>query len=359
MPKQQLALADLSPIVEPLARFYEQSARSLPWRKNKDPYRVWVSEIMLQQTRVETVIPYFERFMKRLPTVTDLAEVSEEELVKLWEGLGYYRRVHAMQAAARVIVGEHGGVFPSEYDAILALPGVGPYTAGAIGSIAFSLPTPAVDGNVIRVLARLTEDGRTPEDASLKKDFTEALSSIYPVGECAGILTQSLMELGATVCVPNGAPKCDVCPLGDLCRAKANETQLLYPQKAQKKARRMEKMTVFLLVSDEKVALSKRGAGLLSGMWEFPNCADMLDIKEAENALSTRGIELISVVDARQKRHIFTHVEWEMQGYLVMCKNRISKYEWFSNEELRERISLPTAFRKWMTALPEHLESFI
>ena len=209
-------MEELKRIVEPLVQWYHENKRDLPWRKTKDPYRIWVSEIMLQQTRVEAVKPYYERFLLTLPTVKDLAEADEETILKLWEGLGYYSRVRNMQKAAIQVMEEHGGSFPADQKALLKLKGIGPYTAGAVGSIAFSLPIPAVDGNVLRVMSRITADAADISLQATKKEWEERLTEIMPT-DCPGDMNQALMELGATVCLPNGTPKCGICPVRKYC----------------------------------------------------------------------------------------------------------------------------------------------
>ena len=226
-----------SQLPDRLLPWYKQHKRELPWRQDREPYHVWLSEIMLQQTRVEAVRGYYARFLQALPTVEALAQAPAEQLNKLWEGLGYYSRVRNLQKAAQQIMELHGGQFPRQYDQIRALAGIGDYTAGAIGSICFDWPTPAVDGNVLRVCSRLTADPAPIDDLKTKRDLTAALAEIYPQGRC-GDFTQALMELGATVCAPNGAPKCDCCPLADLCTANREGTQLQYPVKAKKNPRK-------------------------------------------------------------------------------------------------------------------------
>lgn len=337
---------DLESIVFPLLDWYDANKRVLPWRRNTDPYRVWVSEIMLQQTRVDTVIPYYERFLNCLPDIQRLAAAPEEELLKLWEGLGYYSRVRNMQKAARVIVDTFGGVFPDTYQGILSLPGIGPYTAGAIASIAFELPVPAVDGNVMRVLSRVTASGADIADPAVKKQMTAALAEIYPTGRC-GDFTQSLMELGAIVCLPNGAPLCDRCPLSGMCRAFQSGRQLDYPVQAPKPERRKEYKTVLLLSCGERVAVRQRPAGgLLGGLWEFPSLDGKADDAEIEKYLSGLGAEPLSVEYAGAKRHIFTHIEWQMEAFRVRCAVAAEDFRWVSREELDAQIPLPTAFKK-------------
>lgn len=335
--------------VQPLLDWYRQNARNLPWRKDKDPYRIWVSEIMLQQTRVDTVIPYYERFLKELPTIQSLAKAPEEKLMKLWEGLGYYSRVRNMQKAAVKICQEYNGTFPEQFEDIRALPGIGAYTAGAISSIAFNKPTPAVDGNVLRVAARLTGNQTDIGDLKLKAQITDDLAAVYPAGHC-GDYTQSLMELGALICLPNQMPKCELCPLLNICYAKQNNMQLQLPVKAGKDVRRKESKTVFLLVCGEKVAIRKREAGgLLGGLWEFPNIEGKADRTEVDAWLTEKGLTALTVAEAAEKKHIFTHIEWDMRCYIVFCENTNSEFIWVTSGMLKENISLPTAFRKFLS----------
>lgn len=332
-----------------LLAWYDEGHRELPWRSNPAPYWVWVSEIMLQQTRVEAVKPYFARFMQVLPTIKDLAEAEEELLMKLWEGLGYYRRVRNLQAAAKEIMKEFDGEMPRSYPLIRSLPGIGEYTAGAIASIAFGIPRPAVDGNVLRVLSRVCEDERDILKQPIKKDMTRALLEIYPKDR-AGDFTQSLMELGAMVCVPNGAPKCEECPLNDLCLAHLHGSADIIPVKTAKKPRKVETMTVFLLNHKDKWAVHKRGnEGLLAGLWEFPNQNGFLKEEEAKAQLKEWGIEAGELSFAGKKKHIFTHIEWQMQVCMADCeKAEKTPFLWVTKEQLSGEIALPTAFKKVM-----------
>ena len=249
--------------------WYRENRRALPWRETNDPYRIWVSEIMLQQPRVEAVKGYYARFLAALPDIESLARCDDERLHKLWEGLGYYSRVRNLKKAAGVILERHGGVFPADPDAVRALPGIGDYTAGAVCSIAFSLPTPAVDGNVLRVLSRLRCDAEPIDLPAVKKRGSRELAEIYPA-DCPGEFTQALMELGATVCVPNGEPKCAVCPCRSFCEGQTRWQEL--PVKLPKKAKKQEDRTGFVLRCGERYAIEKRpGKGLLAGLWQFPN----------------------------------------------------------------------------------------
>ncbi len=337
----------LGGIVEPLLSWYGANARPLPWRASAEPYGVWVSEIMLQQTQAETVIPYYLRFMRALPDIKSLAEAKEDALMKLWEGLGYYARARNMQKAARVITERHGGIFPENHADILALPGVGPYTAGAIASICFGEAVPAVDGNVLRVVARLTDDARDITLPATRKAFSEMLADIYPERR-SGDFMQSLMELGAVVCLPNGAPKCAVCPLCAVCRAYAAGKQLCLPVKAQKPPRRKEDVTVFIMRCNGSVAVQKRPAGkLLGGMWEYPNACGALNEEEAARLLAEWGVKAESITKSVRKKHIFTHIEWDMSSYIVDCENAPQPFVWTPKEALITDIALPSAFRSF------------
>lgn len=337
----------LRKIVDPLLNWYEQNARDLPWRKDKDPYHIWVSEIMLQQTRVETVIPYYERFLKEFPTIQSLAYAPEEKLLKLWEGLGYYSRARNMQRAAVLICEAYNGVFPEKYEEIRSLPGIGAYTAGAISSIAFNQPTPAVDGNVLRVITRLTGNQTDIKNPALKDQFTADLAAVYPAGRC-GDFTQSLMELGALICLPNQMPKCSSCPLADFCFANQHHMQLQLPVKAEKEARKKETKTVLLIVCGDRVAIRKRKAGgLLGGLWEFPNIDGKVSEQEIAEWLLEKGLTVKEIAKAAEKKHIFTHIEWDMHCFAVVCGNTNSEFVWVTSDELKA-YSLPTAFRKFL-----------
>lgn len=333
-----------SSLPELLLPWYELNKRELPWRQDREPYHVWLSEIMLQQTRVEAVKGYYERFLRRLPTVESLAEADPEELNKLWEGLGYYSRVRNLQKAAKQIV-ELGG-FPREHKEILKLSGIGDYTAGAIGSICFELPTPAVDGNVLRVCSRLTADFSPIDKSQTKKDLTANLAKVYPKGRC-GDFTQALMELGATVCVPNGAPKCEVCPLSHICLARRDGLTGELPVKTPKKPRKQEDLTVFILECAGCFALHKRAkTGLLAGLWEFPHVPGTLDAEQALEQLNIWGIEPEEILRSSDKIHIFTHIQWNMHGWYIRCGNTNS-FVWAKEHELDDVYALPTAFRQF------------
>jgi len=284
-----------------------------------------VSEIMLQQTRVEAVKPFFERFTKRLPDIKALAECPEDELLKLWEGLGYYNRVRNMQKAAIQVMEEYNGELPADYELLLKLKGIGTYTAGAIASIAYQIPVPAVDGNVLRILTRVAEDDTDIMKPSFRKQVEEQLTA-YMQSDAfesvqAGVFNQALMELGATVCVPNGAPNCEVCPWGNLCLARKHNRISELPVKSKAKERRIEKRTVFVLRDGERVAIRKRAEkGLLAGLYELPNIEGHLSQEEALSYVKELGVSPIRIQKLAEAKHIFSHVEWQMKGYAVLIE---------------------------------------
>lgn len=328
--------------IKPLILWYRENCRALPFRETADPYHIWVSEIMLQQTRVSAAIPYFERFVKELPTIQALSECDEEKLLKLWQGLGYYNRVRNLQKGARIVCEKFGGSLPQDYDALRSITGIGDYTAGAIGSIAFGLKTPAVDGNVLRVVSRIVADERDVTDVSLRREYAELLRPLMPDGE-ESEFTQALMELGALVCVPNGAPQCQLCPLSEFCAAKRLGKMDVIPVKSSKKARRAEERAVYLLFDEAgRVLLHKRSArGLLAGLWEFPNY-----LSAEEKPAFIRSIKLCKTISAK---HIFSHVEWHMQGYVgTVVDLPQGDYVFASLAELSEKYAVPGAFSAFL-----------
>lgn len=335
-------------IVEPLLTWYRQNARTLPWREEPTPYRVWISEIMLQQTRVEAVKPYFARFLDALPTVPALAQAPEQQLMKLWEGLGYYSRARNLQRAARVMVEQFDGTLPPGYESLLKLPGIGPYTAGAIASIAYGIPVPAVDGNVLRVVMRLIAGWDDIADPNVKRDVAQRMARVLPK-DCPGDFNQAMMELGATVCVPGGEPKCLVCPLNALCEGYRQGVARELPIKAKKKARRVEERTVFLLVCDGELGIRRRPTtGLLAGMWEIPSAEGKRNLEGAMEQLQEWGVQPQEVKLMPAAKHIFSHVEWHMTGYWVDLKARPEGFTWVGRETLQQEYALPSAFRAYL-----------
>ena len=344
-------------IVRPLLDWYAGNARVLPWRDNPTPYRVWISEIMSQQTRVDTVKPYFERFVKALPSIRHLAEAPEDQLMKLWEGLGYYRRVQNLQKAARIILEKYQGEFPADPEAIAELPGIGAYTTGSISSIAFGIPEPAVDGNVLRVLTRLAECRTSLAESRLKDAVADVLRKIYPFGK-ASEFTQSLMELGAMICLPGAQAQCLLCPLSFCCGACKSGTAADFPVKEEKKIRRKENMTVFLLrTQNGRLAIRKRAAaGLLAGLWELPHVAGFLTEAEIQQLMKQWDLNVLSLRKGRKTKHVFTHREWHMQPWEIQCiipEKPETRLLWINYEDLVHEYALPTAFRKAFSCFPD------
>lgn len=341
-----------------LLPWYAEHARQLPWRSDREPYHVWLSEIMLQQTRAEAVIRYYHRFLEELPAIRDLAAVPDDCLMKLWEGLGYYSRARNLKKAALQIEERFGGVFPTDYADIRSLPGIGPYTAGAIASICFSQPVPAVDGNVLRVVSRLIRYEKSVDTQAAKNEIAQMLQAIY-TPQNSGLLTQSLMELGACICVPNGQPKCGSCPLSDVCRANAGGVQTQYPKRDEKRARRKEKKTVLILSCGGKFAIQKRSeTGLLAGLWEFPNRPTVAEsdedcLKEAAAFAASLGAVIQQPLRQIRYTHIFTHVEWHMTGCCFACGKLPEGMVHAAVGELEEVYALPSAFRPFLQAVKD------
>lgn len=341
-------------IIPFLLNWFDYNARILAWRENPKPYYVWISEIMLQQTRVEAVKGYFDRFTCSLPDVKALAEADEEKLLKLWEGLGYYNRVRNLQKAAIKIMEEFEGEIPGDYEQLLTLPGIGTYTAGAIASIAFQIPVPVVDGNVLRVTKRISGSFDDVTKEAVKKELWQDLNRIMPVDR-PGDFNQSLMELGATVCLPNGKPLCDKCPVMHLCKAFREDTIMQIPVKPQKKERRIEERTIFLIEYQDRFTLHKRPKkGLLSGLWELPGVDGKLKQGETTDWLKDMGIELVEIAPLGEAKHIFSHVEWHMIGYRVRVNKldlmQLEKKEFIlaEKDEIDGKYSIPSAFAAYI-----------
>lgn len=341
-------------LAAPLLRWYDGNARTLPWRSEATPYRVLVSEMMLQQTRVEAVLPYFSRFLAALPDFESLAQADEDMLLKLWEGLGYYSRVRSLQKTARIVVSQYGGELPRSYEKLLKLPGLGEYAAGAVGSIAFNLPVPAVDGNVLRVLSRLTASSADIAQPAVRHAFRMLAQRMQPP-ERAGDFNQALMELGALVCLPVRAPSCTDCPLSGGCAARRLGCAGALPVKAPPKLRRAEEMTVLLVVSGNCVLLRRRPEkGLLAGMWEFPHVPGLLSAPQAEALLAESGARVHSVRSLPDNRHVFSHIEWHMHAFAAET-DIFSPPEgctWSAIGDLFAKRALPGAFQHYAEFLP-------
>ena len=346
----------MNPIAPPLLDWFYKNQRSLPFRTQPSPYRVWVSEIMLQQTRVAAALPYYERFMAELPTPADLAACPPDRLDKLWEGLGYYSRVRNLQKAARIVCDQYGGQLPADYEALRALPGVGDYTAGAIASISFGLPVPAVDGNVLRVFSRLYADGGDVTSPAVKRAFTARVMEHQPPDR-PGDYNQALMELGALVCLPGGEPQCSVCPLAGLCRAHLAGQETAYPVKPPKKARRKLPVTVALVRGPQGWLLQRRPeTGLLAGLWQ-PLLWEGEHLLQAEvlERLAALGLDTGGTVPEAlpAAKHIFSHIEWLLSGVQlqVPAQPAPAGYVWASREALRTTYTLPGAFAAYKPRL--------
>lgn len=357
----RIAIADIVPVVledpalyemvSPIVTWFQKNKRDLPWRNHPDAYRVWVSEIMLQQTRVEAVKPYYERFLRELPTVKDLAEAKEDQLLKLWEGLGYYNRVRNMQKAAQQIMIDYQGQFPDTFEEIRSLKGIGNYTAGAISAFAFGLPKPAVDGNVLRVISRLMGSREDIMKQSVRSKIEEKLEHVIPEG-AASDFDQGLIELGALVCVPNGEPKCTECPVAHLCEARKQGMIAEIPVKSKGKARKMEDKTVLIFKDGEKLAIQKRPSkGLLAGLYEFPNQEGHLTMEEVTAYSKKIGLMPVRIKKLEDAKHIFSHIEWHMSGYEIIVdeleKTNEKAFLFIHPEEIEKKYSIPSAFEAY------------
>ena len=346
-----------------LVSWYEAHGRELPWRVDRDAYKIWISEIMLQQTRIEAVKPYFARFMEALPTLSDLAQVEEERLLKLWEGLGYYSRARNLKKCAMTVMENFGGQLPADFEALKKLPGIGPYTAGAIGSLAYGLAVPAVDGNVLRVLSRIMCSYEDIMQTGLRNKMEQLLLHHMPK-ETPGQFNEAIMELGETICIPNGSPLCEQCPLREDCLGYAAGVQEELPVKAPKKARRIEERTVLVLCYEavdgdtgeicRQIALRKRpDTGLLAGLYELPALDGHLTKEQVGHVLEAAGFGIGGLESTEKARHIFSHVEWDMTGYVVELETlpEETDYLFVERQRLQEEYALPTAFkafRKWI-----------
>ena len=336
-------------IAQPLLRWFWANHRVLPFRSDPTPYHVWVSEIMLQQTRVAAAVPYYERFVQALPDIPALAACEEERLLKLWEGLGYYSRVRNLQKAARIVCEQYGGQLPGDLAALKKLPGIGDYTAGAIASIGFGIPAPAVDGNVLRVFARLYNDEGDIMQPAVKAATTQKVMAQQPA-EAPGDFNQALMELGALVCTP-GQPDCAACPLQALCLGRQSGNPARLPQKAPKKARKKCELTLCLAQDAAgRWLLQKRGEqGVLAGLWQPPVLAE--EALDEKKALAAAQKLLPAAVLLKEKplkaKHIFTHLEWHMTAYVMAapCTPPPEGCVWASPAQLEQEYTLPGAFK--------------
>lgn len=357
--KQLSETERLDQSVQPLLEWFEVFARTMPWRSNPEPYWVWVSEIMLQQTRVEAVRAYFDRFIAALPNIAALANVEDEKLMKLWEGLGYYSRARNLKKAAIVCVEQYHGELPRTYEALLKLPGIGSYTAGAIASIAYEQEVPAVDGNVLRVISRLLawEEDITKQSVKRKMEaaLLELMKRVHPNPRT---FTAALMELGALVCIPNGAPCCMECPWKSICLARIQKKVERIPVKKKKIVRKIEERTVFLIQDGDLTAIKKRpSTGLLAGLYELPNIEGFYSEQEVKRIWEEKLKLPLTVERLKDGKHIFSHIEWHMQAYRVIIpkileQNKLLREQegelfFVTQEELNTNYALPNAFKTW------------
>jgi A/G-specific adenine glycosylase len=328
-----------------LLAWYDNHARVLPWRDDPTPYRVLISEIMLQQTRVETVIPYFERFIIRLTDIFSLAKISDDELFKLWEGLGYYRRASNLKRTAQIIVDQYKGIVPNSVDALIQLPGIGAYTAGAISSIAYNQKATAIDGNVIRVISRITGNKKNTTTSEVKKEIEKFVWNRLPMNRF-GDFTQAMMEVGAIICLPNGTPKCNECPFSDECYAFLHNQTDVIPLKTSKPKRLVEELTVFIYIYQNQIAIRKREEGLLSGLFELPNEQGKFTHAMCEEYCNSKGYRVSNIQMIGTSKHIFSHIEWKMNGFLVNLESdfSIEHWTWATKNDVLNKYSIPKAF---------------
>lgn len=339
----------LEKITKPLVKWYQKEKRILPWRKEKNPYYIWISEIMLQQTRIEAVKVYYERFINQIPDVKHLARIEEEKLLKLWEGLGYYSRARNLKKAAIKIMEEYEGKMPKTYEELVTLPGIGEYTAGAIASIAYNEKVPAVDGNVLRVISRIKASKKDILLPETKKEVTIELKSIMP--KEAGDFNEGLMELGERICIPNGEPLCNKCPIQEYCMAYQKGLTSEIPIRNKKTTRKKEKRLVFLLECQEKIAVIKRKEqGLLAGMYEFPNIIEEKNTN-LQAVLTSWNLQAEEIEEVGEAKHIFSHIEWQMKGYQIKVKEQNQQFMWVSKEEMFTQYAIPEAFRYYKNRL--------
>lgn len=359
MRKIERTWCEMGKIAKKLLEYYDKHKRDLAWRGEVPAYYTWISEIMLQQTRVEAVKPYFARFIEELPNIEALANCEEEKLMKLWQGLGYYSRARNLKKAACQIMEMYGGELPKEKKELLHLAGIGPYTAGAISSIAYGKKETAVDGNVIRVMSRLfAVEGNVLEGKGRQK--IEELTYQELPEDRAGDFNQALMDLGATICIPNGAALCHLCPLHLECQANLKKEVEKYPEKKKKKERKLERQTILLLSDGQKFALEKRKEkGLLAGLWQFPMLEGRLSLQEVREYLKEKGISYSGIEEYEPAIHIFSHVEWHMVSYIIevekweIQEKREENFVWLSKEEILTEYSVPSAFKVYLDYLKQ------
>ncbi len=334
--------------VQKLLDWYDKNKRDLPWRKSRDPYAIWVSEIMLQQTRVEAVRDHYQHWMMQFPDIESLGAAELDTVLKVWEGLGYYSRARNLHKAARMIIKEWGGTIPSSYQQIISLPGIGPYTAGAIMSIAFGQPVPAVDGNVLRVMSRIFA-WPDIEERNVQTKIRLMVAESFPPGR-EGDFTQALMELGALVCIPRH-PVCSRCPLTVECQAYQQKQQSEWPVMKKKAPVKEIQRLVAVIKQGDLILMHRRPAtGLLAGLWEFPGVEGSLKKELTVRFEEEYKLKLKTGRHLIDARHVFTHIEWKMKVYEATLEegdalSLLTDFKWVHRDEL-DSLAIPTAFQQ-------------
>lgn len=330
--------------IKKLLQWYQENKRDLPWRHTKDAYKIWISETMLQQTRVDTVIPYYERFLKTVPSIKALANVREDILLKLWEGLGYYSRARNLQKAAKMLQNNGLNFLPPIKEELQSLPGIGPYTVGAILSIAYDIPEPAIDGNVLRVLSRVFEEKEEILKPKVRIMYTLILKKLMK-NEIPSLFTQSFIELGALVCTKN--PLCEECPLRSCCQAYKHHTVLDYPVKKIKKEKPVLLKTVLIFEYHQTFLIRKRKEiGLLANLYEFWTLDFPLNDNDVQEYLENENISFDKIKNLGEVIHIFSHQKWIIKVYSVSLNKKIKDELFVTEKDLLEKYSLPTVFQK-------------
>lgn len=338
---------------EALALWYSRNKRDLPWRDTGNPYHIWLSEIMLQQTRIEAVKPKYLQFIAAVPDIPALAQLEDDRLMKLWEGLGYYSRARSLKKCAAVLCEKYQGRLPADYDALRKLPGIGPYTAGAIASIAWGIPVPAVDGNVLRVLARYSLDRRDVRSDEVRADAAQTIRDLFTENSAPGFVSafnQGLMELGEVICIPRGTPACGRCPLAEHCEARIHSAISEVPCRSALKKRKIVHRTILVIRCGDTFLLHKRpDTGLLASLYEFIGVDDWIDEKEAVRQAENIGLEVLQIRTLPAAKHVFTHLEWQMKGYELRVSDfhdlKLKNSRFAEKKELAEDMAVPSAFR--------------
>ncbi|MDO5100845.1 MAG: A/G-specific adenine glycosylase [Eubacteriales bacterium] len=345
-----------------LLEWYRGHKRELPWRDRNNAYYTWISEIMLQQTRVEAVKRYFTRFISALPDVEALAACPEDRLLKLWEGLGYYSRARNLKKAAVIIMEHYGGSLPQDLQTLLSLPGIGEYTAGAIASIAYGQAVPAVDGNVLRVTARLLADDTNILLPQMKKRITAYMQGLMPKKE-SGDLNQAMMDLGALICLP-GRPLCGSCPLIDYCAARQQQLTEVLPVREKEQVKKTDEKTILVVQAGVRYLIYKRAQrGLLAGLYGLPELEGRVDQAAVLDYFRSKQVLPLLIVALPEAKHVFTHRVWQMTGFFVRIEEEtdlpgLADSLWVTKEELVRAYPIPEAYRAYRQYLeaPAHIQ---